>query len=104
MAYERISVSRMAGALGAQLGNVDLAQPHDPKQLDEVRDALHEYGVIVLRDQDITSDQYLAFARHFSDILQYNLVIGLTDNHDIVPFLKLTLIHISEPTRRTPIS
>jgi len=88
MAYERISVSRMAGALGAQLGNVDLAQPHDPKQLDEVRDALHEYGVIVLRDQDITSDQYLAFARHFSDILPYPLVSGLPDHPDIVPVLK----------------
>lgn len=88
MAYERISVSRMAGALGAQLENVDLAQPHDPKQLDEVRDALHEYGVIVLRDQDITSDQYLAFARHFSDILPYPLVSGLPDHPDIVPVLK----------------
>ena len=88
MAYERISVSRMAGALGAQLENVDLAQPHDPKQLDEVRDALHEYGVIVLRDQDITSDQYLAFARHFSDILPYPLVSGLPDHPDIVAVLK----------------
>ena len=88
MAYERISVSRMAGALGAHLGNVNLAQPHDPKQLDEVRDALHEYGVIVLRDQDITSEQYLAFARHFSDILPYPLVRGLPDHPDIVPVLK----------------
>lgn len=88
MAYERISVSRMAGALGAELGCVDLAQPHDTEQLDEVRDALHEFGVIVLRDQDITSEQYLAFARHFGDILPYPLVKGLPDYPDIVPVLK----------------
>ena len=78
----------MAGALGAELGNVDLAQQHDPEQLDEVRDALHEFGVIVLRNQDITSDQYLAFARHFGDILPYPLVQGLPDHPDIVPVLK----------------
>ena len=88
MLYKRISVSPMAGALGAELGNVDLAQQHDPEQLDEVRDALHEFGVIVLRDQDITSDQYLAFARHFGDILPYPLVQGLPDHPDIVPVLK----------------
>ena len=88
MPYKRISVSPMAGALGAELGNVDLAQQHDPEQLDEVRDALHEFGVIVLRDQDITSDQYLAFARHFGDILPYPLVQGLPDHPDIVPVLK----------------
>ena len=88
MPYKRISVSPMAGALGAELGNVDLAQQHDPEQLDEVRGALHEFGVIVLRDQDITSDQYLAFARHFGDILPYPLVQGLPDHPDIVPVLK----------------
>ena len=78
----------MAGALGAELGNVDLAQQHDPEQLDEVRNALHEFGIIVLRDQDITSKQYLAFARHFGDILPYPLVQGLPDHPDIVPVLK----------------
>ena len=49
MAYGRITVTRMAGALGAELSDVDLSQPHDPAQLDEVRDALHEFGVVVLR-------------------------------------------------------
>ena len=88
MPYKRISVSPMAGALGAELGNVDLAQQHDPEQLDEVRNALHEFGIIVLRDQDITSKQYLAFARHFGDILPYPLVQGLPDHPDIVPVLK----------------
>ena len=88
MTYERISVARMAGALGAELGKIDLSQPHDPEQLDEVRDALHEYGVIVLRDQDITPEQYLAFAGHFGVILPYPFVQGLPDHPDIVPVLK----------------
>lgn len=88
MAYERIKISRMAGALGAELSGIDLSQLHDPKQLDEARDALHEFGVIVLRDQDITSAQYLAFAGHFGVILPYPFVKGLPDYPDIVPVLK----------------
>ena len=88
MAYSRITVSRMAGALGAELSNIGLSQAHDPDQLDEVRDALHEFGVIVLRDQNITPERYLAFAQHFGDILPYPLVQGLPDYPDIVPVLK----------------
>ena len=88
MAYERISISRMSGALGVELGNIDLSQPHDPDHLNEVRDALYEWGVIILRRQNITSEQYLAFARHFGDILPYPLVMGLPDYPDIVPVLK----------------
>ena len=88
MAYERISISRMSGALGVELGNIDLSQPHDPEQLNEVRDALYEWGVIILRRQNITSEQYLTFARHFGDILPYPLVMGLPDYPDIVPVLK----------------
>ena len=88
MAYERISISRMSGALGVELGNIDLSQPHDPEQLNEVRDALYEWGVIILRRQNITPEQYLAFARHFGDILPYPLVMGLPDYPDIVPVLK----------------
>ena len=88
MAYSRITVSRMAGALGAELSNIGLSQAHDPDQLDEVRDALHEFGVIVLRDQNITPERYLAFAQHFGDILPYPLVQGLPDYPDIVSVLK----------------
>ena len=88
MAYQRISVSRMAGALGAELSGIDLARPHEPAQLDEVERALYQFGVIVLRDQDITSEQFLAFARHFGEVLPYPFVQGLPNHPNIVPVLK----------------
>lgn len=88
MAYERISVSRMAGALGAELSDIDLSTPLDTECAEEVRNALHEFGVIVLRNQDISPKQYLAFAQQFGDILPYPMVQGLPDFPDIVPVLK----------------
>ncbi len=88
MAYEKINVTRMSGALGAELSGVDLAESLTADSVEEIRNALYEFGVIVLRDQDITPDQYLTFARYFGDILPYPMVQGLPDHPDIVPVLK----------------
>lgn len=88
MAYERISFSRMAGALGAELSDIDLSTPLDPECVEEVKNALHEFGVIVLRNQSITPQQYLNFAQCFGEILPYPMVQGLPDFPDIVPVLK----------------
>ncbi len=89
MAHERIIIEPTAGALGAELSGVDLRKPLDAQTVAEIRDALFEHLVIFFRDQDITSEQYLAFARQFGDILPYPLVQGLDDFPDIVPVLKL---------------
>jgi taurine dioxygenase len=78
----------MAGALGAELLDIDLSTPLDPECVDEVRNALHEFGVIVLRNQNITPQQYLNFAQYFGDILPYPMVQGLSDFPNIVPVLK----------------
>ena len=88
MTYEQISVKRMAGALGAELEGVDLSQPLDAGTKNEIERALHQFGVVVFRDQNITSEQYLAFAKRFGDLLPYPLVQGLPDYPDIVPVLK----------------
>ncbi len=88
MEYERISVARMSGALGAELLNIDLSKPLDAETVEDLKSTLYEFGVIVLRDQDITPEQYLTFARHFGDILPYPFVKGIPDYPDIVPVLK----------------
>jgi len=88
MKYDRIAVEPVAGACGAEVSGADLRQPLDTQTADEIRHALHANLVIFLRDQDITSEQYLAFAKNFGDILPYPLVRGLEDYPDIVPVLK----------------
>jgi taurine dioxygenase len=79
----------MAGALGAEVEGVDLSKPLDDQAIGEIEQALYEYLILAFRDQDITPDQHLAFARRFGDILPYPLVKGLDDYPDIVPILKL---------------
>lgn len=68
MRNSRIEVAPVAGALGAELRGVDLAQPLDDATFGEIRQAFLEHSVIFLRDQFITPEQHVAFARRFGPI------------------------------------
>ena len=48
MAYERITVTPVSGALGAELGNVDLSNLDDAT-FEEVRQAFLEYQVVFFK-------------------------------------------------------
>ncbi len=89
MAHQSIKIEPVAGALGAEVSGVDLTKPFDAQTVSEISGALFQHLVIFLRDQNITSEQYLGFARNFGEILPYPLVQGLDDFPDIVPVLKL---------------
>lgn len=68
MRNSTIDVRRVAPSVGAEIHGVDLRQPLDERAQGEIRAALHEHGVIFLRDQQITPDQHLAFARYFGEV------------------------------------
>jgi len=63
-----MEVRPFSAALGAEVRGLDLARPLPPAAVDTVRRALHEFGVIFFRDQQLSPEQHLAFARHFGDI------------------------------------
>jgi taurine dioxygenase len=68
MAEQRISVRRVAGALGAELEGLDLTQPLDDPTVKQIHDAWMEHQVLFLRAQRITRDQQKDFARRFGDL------------------------------------
>lgn len=50
---------------GAEIRGVDISQGISDTVLAKVRDALHAWKVVVLRNQCITPDQQIAFSRYF---------------------------------------
>lgn len=52
--------------IGAEIGGVDLTKPISLELADALRKAVLDYQVIVLRDQDVTREQQLAFAKIFA--------------------------------------
>jgi len=66
--YQRIGVTPLTGTIGAEISNLDLREPLAEEAMQEVRRALLEWRVIFFRDQDITTEDHLRFARWFGDL------------------------------------
>jgi len=63
-----IDVRQMSATIGAELSGIDLSQPLSDASIGVVRQALLDWKVLFFRDQDITTDQHLAFARRFGEL------------------------------------
>ena len=68
MAERLIDVMPLAGALGAEIAGVDLADGFDRDTADSLRTALWRHGVIFLRNQRLGVEQHKAVARLFGEI------------------------------------
>ena len=87
-AYSRIEVTPIAGALGAEIAGVDLAQPLDNHLFAEVHQALLEHLVIFFRGQTLTPEQHKAFARRFGELDVHPYAKGLPGHPEIIPVTK----------------
>ena len=68
LASATLSVSPLTPVIGAEIGNIDLSQSLDTRTRQALRELLLEWKVLFFRDQDITTEQHLAFARAFGDL------------------------------------
>src|SRR5438067_1157773 len=87
--YRHIEVRPIAGALGAEIHGVDMARDLGPEVVGEVRQALLDHLVIFLREQNVTPQQQLAFARKFGEPIEYPQLKGLPESPMITPVVKL---------------
>jgi taurine dioxygenase len=83
------AVNRLAGSLGAELSGLDLSQPLRPQDLAALRSAWLEHGVVFLRDQHLTSEQYMAFAHAMGTPVEYPFVKGIDGFPVIIEIKKL---------------
>ncbi|MEL0018891.1 MAG: TauD/TfdA family dioxygenase [Rickettsiales bacterium] len=82
-----IEVTPIAGACGAEISGVDLAQPLGNEGFATVHQALLDHGVIFFRDQVLTPEQQIAFSRRFGDLRiseQYESLEGYPEIIEIV--------------------
>ena len=63
-----LDVRPMTPAIGAEILNIDLGSANICDSIPSIRAALLKYGVIFFRDQELTQEQHIAFARHFGEL------------------------------------
>ena len=88
MTYQHIDVNPIAGALGAEIGGVDLSDGIGNAVFSEIQEALHENLVIFFRDQELTPDQQKDFGRRFGTLNIHPQYVPLDGHPEILPVLK----------------
>ena len=63
----KITVSPLTPAIGAEIGNIDLRQVSGD-EIADIRAALLEYKVVFFRDQTLSQEEHIAFARQFGEL------------------------------------
>ena len=63
-----LDIRPLTPAIGAEIHGVNLAEASIADSIPAIRAALLKFGVVFFRDQELTQDQHIAFARHFGDL------------------------------------
>ena len=88
MSYTRIEVRPSSGALGAEVGGVDLSKPLDRAQFAEIQQAFLEHGVIFFRDQELVPETQIAFASRFGPLDVHPIVKAMEGFPELIRVLK----------------
>jgi len=81
--YETIQATPLSPALGAEICGIDIAGGISDRQFADLRQAYVDFGVIFLRDQDITPEQHIAFAERWGQI-NINRFFRPTDDYPMI--------------------
>jgi len=63
-----LDIRPLTPAIGAELHGIDLASGAIAEHVPAIRAALLAHGVIFFREQSLTQEQHIAFARHFGEL------------------------------------
>jgi taurine dioxygenase len=84
-----MKIKRIAGALGAELIGLDLTQSLSADLTKEIREVFLKNSVIFVRNQALTSQQFMNFATAMGEPIQYPFVKGFDDFPHIIEVKKL---------------
>lgn len=79
-----ITITPQSPTIGAEIGGIDLGVELSHETIGVIRRALLDYKVIFLRDQDITTEQHLAFGRRFGELEVHPFAINKPDYPEVL--------------------
>jgi taurine dioxygenase len=85
--YRRIEVKPIAGALGAEIANVDLSTLDD-ETFRQIEAAWLKHLVVFFRNQTLTPEQQIAFAKRFGEIHYHPFMKGMDEHPEILEIIK----------------
>ena len=86
--YSSFEVAPISGALGAVLTGIDLSKELGSAQLRDIKSALNEFLVLLVRDQSLTVAGQRNFAEHFGPLIPHPYVHGVDEDPDIFQIVR----------------
>jgi taurine dioxygenase len=84
----KLTIRRVAGALGAEISGVDLSQELPDATIAAIRKALVEHQVIFFRDQELTPARQVAFGARFGPLNIHPYVAGMPGQPEVMEIIK----------------
>jgi taurine dioxygenase len=84
-----LEIRPIAGALGAEIGGLDLTEEPAGETISAIRRAWLDHLVIFFREQHLPPERFLAFARRFGEVVEYPFIKGIDGFPEITPVVKL---------------
>jgi taurine dioxygenase len=84
-----LDIQPIAGALGAELHGVNLADDLPDATIAEIRQALLDNLVIFFRDQDLPNERFSSLAKRFGQPVEYPFIKGIDGFPEIIAVSKL---------------
>ena len=85
--YNRISLQPLSATIGAEVQGVDLCKDVDDETFAEIEHAFLDYKVLFFRDQPMSAERHLLFAKRFGELEQHPF-LPTGDDEQIVRFSK----------------
>jgi taurine dioxygenase len=84
MRRSQIEVRPIAGAIGAEIHNVDVSEDLDEGTIADIRRALLDHCVIFFREQKLDAERHKAFTRRFGKIFLHPNYVGMQSDPEII--------------------
>ena len=88
LTWKNFDVKRMGATIGAEIRGVDITTDLPQPVIDELRQSLLEYKVIFFRDQPLTPERHVAFAKRFGQLEIHPFIPSNTGVPELVRFEK----------------
>ncbi len=79
-----ITITPKSPTIGAEIGGVHLGDDLSDATIARIRQALLDHKVLFFRDQDITTDQHLAFGRRFGELEVHPFAVNKPDYPEVL--------------------
>lgn len=85
MAYDTLTPRPVSPHVGAEIAGIDITRPLTNRQVEELHQALGEFGVLFFRDQRFDHDSQKRFGRYFGELDIHPNTPGPEGHPEILP-------------------